>query len=96
MLMLAGGDATVHFTNLSPSSANSLSSSLSSDAPSENSAAMSKMNATTVGVLDLMKEHKVPISRVCLLDPKAELELSPKDGEGEFDWFLFGVRSQPY
>jgi len=29
------------------------------------------------------------MNRVCLLDPKAELELAPSDGE-VFDWFLFG------
>lgn len=45
-----------------------------------------------MSVLDLMKSHTVPLHRVCLLDPKAHQELSPEDGEGNFDWFLFGVR----
>ncbi|PFH48287.1 hypothetical protein AMATHDRAFT_65865 [Amanita thiersii Skay4041] len=30
------------------------------------------------------------IERVCLLDPKAEKELAPEDGDGRFDCFLFG------
>lgn len=38
-----------------------------------------------------MKEHNKPLERVCLLDPKASKPLTPSDGEGEFDWFLFGV-----
>lgn len=29
------------------------------------------------------------MSRVCLLDPKAPLPLSPED-HGKFDWFLYG------
>ena len=91
MLILAGEDATVHFTNLSTSTANSLSSTLASK--QNYVSPVAKINATTVGILDLMKQHDVPIGRVCLLDPKAEQELSPYDGEGGFVWFLFGVRS---
>ncbi len=45
----------------------------------------------TISILDLMKDRKVPLERVCLLDPKAPKPLIPQDG-GEFDWFLFGVR----
>jgi len=37
-----------------------------------------------------MVERGVPIEKVCLLDPKAEKELSPEDGDGRFEWFLFG------
>lgn len=48
--------------------------------------------AHTISILDLMKQRNVPLERVCLLDPKAPKPLSPQDGEGEFDWFLFGVR----
>jgi len=40
--------------------------------------------------LDLMKQRNIPIERVCLLDPKATQELSPEDGQGAFDWLLFG------
>ena len=42
-------------------------------------------------VLELMKEKGVPLDKVCLLDPKAEKELAPEDGDGRFEWFLFGV-----
>lgn len=31
------------------------------------------------------------LANVCLLDPKAETELSPEDGDGRFAGFLFGV-----
>jgi len=48
--------------------------------------------AHTISILDLMKQRNVPLERVCLLDPKAPKQLSPQDGEGGFDWFLFGVR----
>ena len=34
------------------------------------------------------------MSKVCLLDPKAERKLEPQDGL-EFDWFLFGARHLP-
>ena len=38
-----------------------------------------------------MKQAGVSLDKVCLLDPKAEKELSPEDGDGRFEWFLFGV-----
>ena len=44
-----------------------------------------------MGVLDLMKASGVLLDKVCLLDPKAEKALSPEDGDGRFQWFLFGV-----
>ena len=54
--------------------------------------AFAAASAHREGILELMKQHKVPLDRVCLLDPKAEKELAPEDGNGAFDWFLFGVR----
>jgi ribosome biogenesis SPOUT family RNA methylase Rps3 len=48
-------------------------------------------------VLDLIKDNDAAggtgkrLERVCLLDPKAEQELSPEDGDGRFEYFLFGV-----
>jgi ribosome biogenesis SPOUT family RNA methylase Rps3 len=39
-----------------------------------------------------MKQYNVDLERVCLLDPRAEREISPEDGDGRFEWFLFGVR----
>jgi len=38
-----------------------------------------------------MKASGVELDKVCLLDPKAETALSPEDGDGRFEWFLFGV-----
>jgi len=40
-----------------------------------------------------MNVHGISPDRICLLDPKAEKTLSPEDGNGTFDWFLFGVRA---
>ena len=45
--------------------------------------------------MDLMKNSGISINKVCLLDPKAEQELSPEDGDS-FEWFLFGVRNLPW
>jgi hypothetical protein len=46
-------------------------------------------------MIDLIKDggSDTNIEKVCLLDPKAEQELSPDDGDGRFEYFLFGVRS---
>lgn len=49
------------------------------------------VQVTTSGILDVMEEEGVPLSSVCLLDPKATQPLSPEDGDGRFKWFLFGV-----
>lgn len=46
---------------------------------------------TTLGVLEAMQREGVQLSSVCLLDPKAEKALAPEDGDGRFQWFLFGV-----
>ena len=54
--------------------------------------ALAAASAHREGILELMKQKNVPLDRVCLLDPKAEKELAPEDGDGAFDWFLFGVR----
>jgi len=44
------------------------------------------------GIIDLIKDggSDTNIEKVCLLDPKAEQELSPDDGDGRFEYFLFG------
>jgi len=44
---------------------------------------------TSDSILELMKRLGVSREAVCLLDPKAEQELSPADG-ARFEWFLFG------
>ena len=88
MRMLAGPDAHVQFTNLSKSSSDFLASAFKS---STVDATVSQFSCHQMGVLDLMKASGVLLDKVCLLDPKAEKALSPEDGDGRFQWFLFGV-----
>ncbi|KAJ4490044.1 SAM-dependent RNA methyltransferase [Lentinula aciculospora] len=87
MRKLAGPESYVHFTHLSKTSSKSLTTKfaeLSSDGQAEAICHES-------GVLDLIKERlNGSLEKVCLLDPKAEKELSPEDGDGRFEWFLFG------
>lgn len=90
MLNLAGPDSHVHFTHLSSSSCETLSS-VFSQAPEPRTRAQGKPHQ--ISVIDLMKASYVPLDKVCLLDPRAEKELSPEDGDGRFEWFLFGVSS---
>jgi hypothetical protein len=90
MRTLAGPDARVHFTHLSKSSLESLTHAFS--ASKDNKEAQVYCHAQ--GVLDLMKQElggESGLQKICLLDPKAEKELCPEDGDGEFEWFLFGV-----
>lgn len=86
MRMLAGKDAHIHFTHLSKTSSESLSAAFRS-ATSD----LSKSSCYEYGVLDLMKSKGISLDKVCLLDPKAETALSPDDGDGRFEVFLFGV-----
>lgn len=89
MRMLGGPEAQIHFTHLSKLSSTSLARSFDGSLSSE---PIAQAFAHNIGVLDLMKKSSVPLEKVCLLDPKAEKELSPDDGDGRFEWFLFGVR----
>jgi len=88
MRTLAGPNAEVHFTHLSKSSSESLTSTFIGDYSGNYSP--SRLFCHQAGVLDLMKNIGVSIGRVCLLDPKSEHELLPEDGDGRFEWFLFG------
>ena len=90
MRNLAGPSSTVRFTHLSRASSTSLAK-VFSTAPENANDSLSQAFAHEDGVLDLMRKSSVPLERVCLLDPKAEKELSPEDGDGDFEWFLFGV-----
>ncbi|KAJ8523321.1 hypothetical protein ONZ45_g143 [Pleurotus djamor] len=94
MRMFAGPQAKVRFTHLSESSCKTLQDVFSeSSSPSNESSGKAQLaNASchTEGILECMKQFGVPIDKVCLLDPKAEKELSPEDGDGRFEWFLFG------
>ena len=89
MLNLAGPSSTVIFAHLSKSSCDALN-----DAPHESEAGAqhAKFEAHEKGVMEPMRERVIDMKGVCLLDPKAHRELAPQDGEGEFQWFLFGVK----
>lgn len=89
MRILAEPDAHVKFTHLSKSSCNSLDTAFSE---SESTSKLAKASVHQNSVLEIMKESSIYKEKVCLLDPKAEVELSPGDGD-QFQWFLFGVRA---
>jgi hypothetical protein len=102
MRTLAGPTASIAFTNLSSATSASLSTAFSntniSDSDSASSPAQAQAKCYKQGVLALMKARDIdiPLERVCLLDPKASLALTPSDGDaGKFTWFLFGVRPVP-
>ncbi|KAF9031349.1 hypothetical protein BDZ89DRAFT_625670 [Hymenopellis radicata] len=42
------------------------------------------------GVMDRINALGLSVGDVCLLDPKADQELAPTDGDGRFKWLLFG------
>ena len=88
MRTLAGPGASVHFTHLSPGSCRTLTALFAEDA---DAGAGAEGHAHQQSVMALMAARGVPLERVCLLDPKAEAELAPADGDGRFEWFLFGV-----
>jgi ribosome biogenesis SPOUT family RNA methylase Rps3 len=91
MRTLAGEGSHVHFTHLSSSSSESLKSKFANVGGEH----LAEASCHQEGVLDLIKERLGgSLEKVCLLDPKAEKELSPEDGDGRFEWFLFGVSSR--
>src|SRR6267378_4528860 len=87
MRTLVGPGSAVHFTHLSQHSCGTLSAIFAQKTDLESLAAAS---CHRQGVLDLMKELDggITLEQVCLLDPKAERELSPSD---DFSYFLFGA-----
>ena len=93
MRTLAGPDASVAFTHLSSAAA----AALTTDLPSTSAVPEPKPARVACheeGVLALMQTQGIAQDRVCLLDTKAPLTLSPSnDG---FTWFLFGVRALQY
>ena len=88
MKTLAGEGSEVHFTHLSQSSCGTLTSLFAQPSASGPEA---QAAAHPEGVLDFMKKRGIPLDKVCLLDPRAEKVLAPEDGDGRFEWFLFGV-----
>ncbi|KAG8917281.1 hypothetical protein FRC01_002563 [Tulasnella sp. 417] len=86
---LVGPGHTVRFTHLSRTSVDALQKLWpASTEPATSNVATTQV--TEVGVLELMKANNIPLEKVCLLDPKATQGLSPEDGDGRFEWFLFG------
>ncbi|TFK32396.1 SAM-dependent RNA methyltransferase [Crucibulum laeve] len=86
MRILAGQNGHVQFTHLSKSSCDFLNTAFASS--KENS--LAKASCHQAGIINLLADTGIPLNKVCLLDPKAEKELSPEDGDGRFEWFLFG------
>jgi ribosome biogenesis SPOUT family RNA methylase Rps3 len=89
MRSLAGQDAQIYFTHLSGISKESLSTIF--EIPDESSSA--KVSCFTQGVHEMIVRSfdRISLDKVCLLDPKADSDLLPEDGDGRFQWFLFGV-----
>lgn len=84
MITLAGINGRVEFTHLSQNSCLSLNDRLASI----NEPAAS-YHVHTRSVMELLEQNNIPITRVCLLDPKAQTVLALEDGK-IFDHFLFG------
>jgi len=84
MRKLAGLSSEVHFTHLSQACSNSL---LKAFGATSTTAAIADVFCTTQGILDLIRAIGVSPDQVCLLDPKADHELSPHD---TYTHFLFG------
>lgn len=84
MITLAGINGQVEFTHLSHNSSSSLDARL---APINESVASYQVH--TQSVMKMLEQNSIPITRVCLLDPKAQTALAPEDGK-IFDHFLFG------
>ena len=87
MRSFAGPSAHVHFTHLSKSSCQTLEA-LFCDTRS-----VAQATAHSEPILDIIQGLSIPLEKVCLLDPKAENEIAPEDGDGRFECFLFGVCS---
>ncbi|KAL0945931.1 hypothetical protein HGRIS_012212 [Hohenbuehelia grisea] len=89
MRILAGPHSSVRFTHLSQASSTTLTEAFR--APVDGSDfSLADASCTSQAILDCMKEAGISLDKVCLLDPKAPAELSPEDGDGRFEWFLFG------
>lgn len=89
MIKLAGSSASVQFTHLSASAGSSLRSKLSSFSGKPDEHQFASYVVHSVSISELLQQENVPLSRVCLLDPKAERAIEPGDKD-EFGWFLFG------
>lgn len=88
MRNLAGTDSEVHFTHLSQACSNALLKSFGETLVGTRADEVAGVFCTAKGVLDLINAIGISVNEVCLLDPKAERELSPED---TYTNFLFGV-----
>ena len=88
MRSFAGPSAHVHFTHLSKSSCQTLSALFSGE---NDTLGVARATAHSEPILDIIQGLSIPLEKVCLLDPKAENEIAPEDGDGRFECFLFGV-----
>lgn len=88
MRNLAEKEAHVQFTSLSQTSCDLLNSAFGS---TSTNSSLSQFSCHRDGIMELTRQAGISLDKVCLLDPKAENELSPEDGDGRFEWFLFGV-----
>jgi len=86
--MLAGLGSEVHFTHLSQACADSLIEAFGKASKKIFPPVIADVFFTTKSVLELIEAIDVPLDQVCLLDPKADRELSPDD---TYTHFLFGV-----
>jgi ribosome biogenesis SPOUT family RNA methylase Rps3 len=87
MLNLAGPSSTVIFAHLSKSSCEALNDALHESGASERQA---KFEVHTKGVMELMREREVDLKNVCLLDPKAIVNLRLRMERENFDGFYLG------
>lgn len=89
MRTLAGPGSEVLFTAVPQKLVEMFSESLSSLVANSEPAGF-KISPT--GILHLLQTKNIPLEKICLLDPKAESQLAPEDGDGRFTHFLIGVR----
>lgn len=100
MLKVASPTSTVGFTSLSASTHATIDTQLKeavaqSTAPSSSSTSRPPAHyfVSQDSILTFLASSSppIPISKVCLLDPKAPKALCPEDGDSDrFEYFLFG------
>jgi ribosome biogenesis SPOUT family RNA methylase Rps3 len=94
MLKVASPSSTVGFTSLSSSTHATISTQLEtvvSKSSSSKKPAQHFVSQESILTYLASASPPIPISKVCLLDPKAPKALSPEDGQpGKFEFFLFG------
>jgi ribosome biogenesis SPOUT family RNA methylase Rps3 len=77
MLSLVGAGSTVHFTSLSSASLDSLREALSSSSSTNPPRATFELH--TASITTLAEKQGIPLSSICLLDPRAQYCLHASD-----------------